>query len=77
MDPTLSDHTELPENDRIGETPGATRRHLMAPDQEMTYSLVRSSSLIPDNQFSSPATSIIAKLTPSTPGAPLLERAKR
>ncbi len=50
MDPTLSDHTELPEHDRIGETPGATRRHLMAPDQEMTYSLVRSSSLIPDNE---------------------------
>ncbi len=55
MDPTSSDHTELPERDRIGETLGASRRHLVAPDQEMTYSLVRSSSLIPDNQFGSPA----------------------
>ncbi len=30
MDPTSSDHTELPERDRIGETPGASRRHLVA-----------------------------------------------
>ena len=30
MDPTSSDHTELPEHDRIGETPGASRRHLVA-----------------------------------------------
>ena len=29
MDPTSSDHTELPERDRIGETPGASRRHLV------------------------------------------------
>ena len=28
MDPTLSDHTERPEHDTIGETLGATRRHL-------------------------------------------------
>ncbi len=40
MDPTSSDHTELPEHDPIEETPGAARRHLMAPDQEMTNSLV-------------------------------------
>ena len=40
MDPTQSDHTELPEHDPIGETPGAARRHLVAPDQEMTNSLV-------------------------------------
>ena len=42
-------------NTTVSGKPGATRRHLMAPDQEMTYSLVRSSSLIPDNQFGSPA----------------------
>ncbi len=42
-------------NATVSGKPGATRRHLMAPDQEMTYSLVRSSSLIPDNQFGSPA----------------------
>ena len=30
MDPTSSDHTELPERDRIGETLGASRRHLVA-----------------------------------------------
>ena len=42
-------------NTTVSGKPGATRRHLMAPDQEMTYSLVRSSSLIPDNQFESPA----------------------
>ena len=40
MDPTQSDHTEFPEHDPIGETPGAARRHLVAPDQEMTNSLV-------------------------------------
>ena len=33
-------------NTTVSGKPGATRRHLMAPDQEMTYSLVRSS--IPD-----------------------------
>ncbi len=48
MDPTSPNTT-------VSGKPGATRRHLMAPDQEMTYSLVRSSSLIPDNQFGSPA----------------------
>ncbi len=42
-------------NTTVSGKPGASRRHLMAPDQEMTYSLVRSSSLIPDNQFGSPA----------------------
>ena len=42
-------------NTTVSGKPGATRRHLMAPNQEMTYSLVRSSSLIPDNQFGSPA----------------------
>ena len=36
----------------IGET-WCTRRHLMAPDQEMTYSLVRSSSLIRDKSSNS------------------------
>ena len=42
-------------NTTVSGKPGATRRHLMAPDQEMTYSLVRSTSLIPDNQFGSSA----------------------
>ena len=42
-------------NTTLSGKPGATRQHLMAPDQEMTYSLVQSSSLIPDNQFGSPA----------------------
>ena len=59
MDPTLSDHTELPEHDRIGETwCHATTPYgacMVTNSQEMTYSLVRSSSLIPDNQFGSPA----------------------
>ena len=47
--------TQSSPNTTVSGKPGATRRHLMAPDQEMTYSLVRSSSLIPDNQFGSPA----------------------
>jgi hypothetical protein len=38
------------------------------------YVLVRSSVSMPSSQLSSPAASIAAQLTPSTPGAPLLAR---
>ena len=41
------------------------------------YVLPRSSSRSPDNHSSSPDASIISKLCPSTPGAPLLDRANR
>ncbi len=70
MDPTSSDHTELPEHDPIGETPGAARRHLVAPDQEMTNSLVDRVVDGPVSRHSRPITAmeIVANLLPVTLG---------